>query len=238
MPKPTMRESTENPSVEAVGCARPQPAKAAITITVSPALWRNVPRSRSTVMRTSVTPSRPTAVGHSAMGARPSVAACTNAMTREKVTASLRARAARISTKERLPRTRRGGLTASDRTAPPPRAERADVERDGAHVGGPQAQEHTGLGRVLRQRQHPVAGPAQDHERARQPGAEVRRHRYERRAGREPAALLQEDRLGSGDRVRPEPGEDVQRARERPRTAGQRGAGPLMGDVVEAVRDH
>src|SRR5688500_7579537 len=137
---------------------------------------------------------------------------------------------ATASTKQRAPM--RTATAALPRTAQLPwmqnvedDASSAEMRRE-ADVGGRDADpEHT----VMR-------SPEREH-RAGEAGRDLRRHHDERRAPGQPAALAEEHCLGRIRGVGPEAREDLQRPRERVRTAAERGARTLVRQVVESVCD-
>src|SRR5437879_5946891 len=177
------------------------------------------PVSRSAATRTSVAPMNARVVGVKPSGSRPPLA-CTRARRHANAIASITARVTRSAARAR----------ELDRRTSLPLCE--DVVRDA-------------LGHEVRAERSRYVGDGHDEDavmraterdrRVREPLAEPRSDDDERRAPREAATLAEEHGLRRAHGVRTEAREDLEAARERPGSASERGPGPFMREVVDAV---
>src|SRR5712692_11093832 len=197
--------------------ARSRPAPSVATTIAEPRA--SLPVSRSAATSTSVAPMSASVVGVNASGSRPPLM-CTSASKHANAIASITARATRSAAKAR----------ELDRRKPLPLRE--DVVR------------HAVDGEVRAERRRyvthahdedAVMRAAKCDRRAGQALTQPRRDDHERRAPRKSPALAEEYRLRRSDGVRPEAREDLETARERPGPAAERGTGPLVREVVDAV---
>src|SRR5438034_1162035 len=178
------------------------------------------PVSRSAATRTSVPPMIASVVGVSASGSSPPLM-CTSARRHANAIASITARATRSAAKARE-LDRRTSLPLSEDVVRHPVDHQVRAERGGyvAHADDQDAM-------VRATKRDRRVGEAL---------AEPRGDDHERRAPRQAAALAKKHRFRRAHGIRAEAREDLEASGERSRPATKRGPGPLVREVVDAVR--
>src|SRR5205823_13713511 len=194
---------------------------AAPTVAATTAVPRpSEPVSRRAATRTSVAPMIARVVGVKPRGSMPPLM-CTSARRHANPIASITARATRSAANARE-RDRRTALSRREdvvRYAVDHQV-RAERSRYVAHADDEDAMMRATKGDSR-------VGEAR---------AEPWRDDHERRAPGQAATLAEEDGFGRADGVRTEAREDLEAASERARSATKRRAGPLVSEVVDAVR--
>src|SRR5438067_6330361 len=222
MPNATTRVRIMSPSGCGGAFATPKAAAAATAPSAIAVFWRSARASRRTLASTM--PAPVSASPTETMGtAPPPVATCASAVRAANSAASMTLRPT--------------SSTAIVVCALARRTSRSDPQAVDGHVRRVEPCPHGLVQLVDRHRKDPMVRSAEGEERPGQMRPEDRRDAHQRRAPREPAALAQEHRFWGVRGVRSQPREDLQAPRERTRTPAERRPRPLVGHVVDPVRD-